>query len=766
MKQIVGYCDRWSVQPGDTVRVMVSTYGVKSFRAALVRVICGDDRPLGPGFEEQHVSVAWEGEYPGRTQSNPIGSYVRIPASDSLTRISSFTVQTWVFATTPHKGQQALIAQWDRSRSSGFALAIGADGASEIRVGDGAGTVTCVSSGMPLLAERWYRLTASYDAASGRLALEQCPQFKLPGQAPRVESHTTQMAALAVCSLPLTMGALPDPTGGRWASDYFNGKLDGPRLAARAVDATSLADALPSGHGLSDVLIGWWDFAFDIGSDTVTDRSGYGNHGETINLPSRACKGWNWDGGQHDWRIAPHQYGAIHFHDDDLYDAGWSPDITFTVPEAWRSAVYAIKLEAGDDVTYLPLFVRPPADTATSPMALLASTATYLAYANSRITLHVDFAEIRRGHVLAYDAEEAFLQEHGETGLSTYDTHSDGSGVRYCSRLRPILTTGLKTRVWNFNADTHLIAWLEHQGLGFDVITDEDLEREGLALLSRYRTVITGTHPEYWSTRMWNALAAYQQTSGRFMYLGGNGFYWRAAFHPTKAGVLEVRRSGAAAKYWDEEPGEYHLAFTGELGGLWRRCGQPPQTLVGVGTRATGFDRSSYYRFTSAANDPRAAFMLAGISTQELLGDFGSIGGGASGLEIDAADFALGTPPHALIIASSEEHSPDMMFAPEEILFQHSMMSGEDNPLVRADVVFYETVGGGAVFAVGSIAWCASLAHDGYRNNVARLTANALQRFLSPEPFVFRPGDQWREPPRASRAIPASVRLPGDIGGR
>ena len=23
------------------------------------------------------------------------------------------------------------------------------------------------------------------------------------------------------------------------------------------------------------------------------------------------------------WRHAPEQYGAIHFHDDDLYDAGW-----------------------------------------------------------------------------------------------------------------------------------------------------------------------------------------------------------------------------------------------------------------------------------------------------------------------------------------------------------------------------------------------------------------------------------------------------------
>ena len=257
---------------------------------------------------------------------------------------------------------------------------------------------------------------------------------------------------------------------------------------------------------------------------------------------------------------------------------------------------------------------------------------------------------------------------------------------------------------------------------------------------------------------MWRALSTYQESGGRFLYLGGNGFYWRIAFHPTRAGIIEVRRSSTGAKYWQEEPGEYHLSFNGELGDLWRRCGEPPQTLVGIGTRATGFDRSSYYRFTSAARNARVAFMLRGLSTEELLGNFGSLGGGASGLEIDAADFALGTPPHALIVASSEEHSPDMMFAPEEILFQHSMMSGEDNPEVKADIVFYETVGGGAVFSVGSIAWCASLAHNNYQNNVARLMANVMQRFLSVEPFTYPTATETTRTHRPGRAIPASVR--------
>ena len=42
---------------------------------------------------------------------------------------------------------------------------------------------------------------------------------------------------------------------------------------------------------------------------------------------------------------------------------------------------------------------------------------------------------------------------------------------------------------------------------------------------------------------------------------------------------------------------------------------------------------------------------------------------------------------------------------------------------------------GGAVFSTGSIAWAGSLAHNGYDNNVARITENVVRRFLDPRPF-------------------------------
>ena len=42
---------------------------------------------------------------------------------------------------------------------------------------------------------------------------------------------------------------------------------------------------------------------------------------------------------------------------------------------------------------------------------------------------------------------------------------------------------------------------------------------------------MTGTHPEYHSTPMWDAMKAWIDRGGRLMYMGGNGWYWRIAFH-------------------------------------------------------------------------------------------------------------------------------------------------------------------------------------------------------------------------------------------
>ena len=83
----------------------------------------------------------------------------------------------------------------------------------------------------------------------------------------------------------------------------------------------------------------------------------------------------------------------------------------------------------------------------------------------------------------------------------------------------------------HFQADSHLIAWLHNQNIDYDIITDDELDREGVELIRSYDAVMTGTHPEYHTTAMLDALMAYREGGWRLIYLGGNGFYWRIVRH-------------------------------------------------------------------------------------------------------------------------------------------------------------------------------------------------------------------------------------------
>ena len=67
---------------------------------------------------------------------------------------------------------------------------------------------------------------------------------------------------------------------------------------------------------------------------------------------------------------------------------------------------------------------------------------------------------------------------------------------------------------------------------------------------------------------------------------------------------------------------------------------------------------------------------------------------------------------------------------PEDLLTHVSTWNGEPvEDLVRADMTYFETPNGGAVFSVGSITFCGSLSHNDYDNNVSRIVDNVLRRF-------------------------------------
>ncbi len=737
MKKIVGYCDDWSARAGGSIEFKISTYGTERYEAALVRVICGDNHPDHGIFREEEIDAPFNGWHAGRTQPVDAGSRIVVPEAPALAGLGSFTVQAWVYPTTPGAGEQGLVTQWQEDTAAGFALILDASGAAALRLGDGKAPQSEISTGVPMAARRWYLVAATHDAASGRISVHHWPAA-IP-----LEHHETADASgtgtFAPARVPLLFAACP--VGGddrRGTCDrHFNGRIDRPRLSVGVLTPDEIAAIAAHATPADDhpAILGAWDFARGIGTREIRDTGPHALHGRTVNLPSRGCKGHNWTGREQNFAHAPQEYGAIHFHEDDLHDAGWQTSFAYDIPTDLRSGVYAVRLRAGGDQSYITFFVRPARSQPTATLAFLASTVTYMAYANYQWHQNERFAEVTEGFWTTLEPSDVFLRAHPEFGLSTYDTHFDGSGVRMSSRLRPILNMAPGTPCWSFNADTHILGWLEDQGIAYDVITDEDLHREGKDALAPYAAVLTGSHPEYYTTPMMDGLQGYIAGPGRLIYLGGNGFIWRCAMSDELPGVIELRRAEDGIRYRDEEPGEYYLELSGEYGGLWRRLGLAPQALVGVGTVAVGFDKSGYYRRTDESTDARAAFIFDGIALDETIGDFGYLGGGASGSEIDATDPLLGTPAHALVVARSEGHSENTLLCPDEIGFTNNVMDGVQNPRVRADMTFFETPGGGAVFSVGSIAWAASLPHQGYDNNISRLTGNVLRRFLDETPF-------------------------------
>jgi N,N-dimethylformamidase len=747
MLQLIGYADRFSVAPGETIRFMVSAPEGKPYRASMLRLIHGDANPEGPGFKAEPVPAVPERTCTGRRQEIAIGSWGRVPFHPVMDECDSLTLVVLVWPTTPGKGRQGLIGRWDESRGTGCLLEIDDRGCLSARLGGG----PAISSGKPLIASRWYLAAVSYGARTGEVQLTQRPLHRFAG-IDDAASVATSAGAPDCRGLGVTLAAI---AGGNTVGNHFNGKLEAARLLATAISPDRLEALLdlPIPADLAPDLTGAWDLGRDPGTTRIVDTGPNDLSGELVNLPTRAMKGHRWDGSEHCWWRKPEHYGAVHFHDTDLYDAGWEVDFEWTLPADLRSGVYVAHLacgeaEDGTEEDLIPFFVRPSRGAAGKigrpKLAYLVPTAAYMAYANDRNHLESEGAEMVIGRLLTYQPADLYLQEHPEIGRSLYDKHSDGSGVSISSRLRPIVNLRPKysswlgatgSGLWQLNADTHMLDWLEsHAREPFDVITDEDLHAEGIELLRPYRVVITGTHPEYHSTRMWDAMRAWIDRGGRLMYVAANGWYWRIAFHDTLPGVIEVRRAEDGIRTWEAEPGEYWHAFNGEHGGLWARQGRPPQTLTGIGFMAQGFDVCSYYRRKPASYAPELAWMWEGIE-EEIIGDFGLVGGGAAGLELDAASLRRGTPPNTVVLASSEAHSDLILLVNEEFGVVPPNLSGSQHPDVRADMTFYDTPSGGAVWSTGSIAWCGSLSWNGYANNVSRLMRNVLRRFLDPAAF-------------------------------
>ena len=91
----------------------------------------------------------------------------------------------------------------------------------------------------------------------------------------------------------------------------------------------------------------------------------------------------------------------------------------------------------------------------------------------------------------------------------------------------------------------------------------------------------------------------------------------------------------------------------------------------------------------------------------------------------------MGTEEETKIIARSENHHESFVPVPEELLTHITTWSGETpENLIRADMVYQQSLNGSQLFSVGSITFCGSLLFNDGSNDISTIVKNILARFM------------------------------------
>jgi len=227
-------------------------------------------------------------------------------------------------------------------------------------------------------------------------------------------------------------------------------------------------------------------------------------------------------------------------------------------------------------------------------------------------------------------------------------------------------------------AEWRLLGWLEREGFTYDLYSETELHFDRIDL-DRYKVLVLNTHPEYWSKEMYFRVKAWvYERGGKLMYLGG---------------------CGLLAEF--EMPDEHSMICRQE-----EKCdlrGEPAANLIGVEYTHSGYQSGAPYR---VLDDTHWVFADTGLKQGDLFGHNSlheRCPGGASGHELDKI----------------RPHSPANI---------RHLAKGINPDDTGADLAFFDTPSGGAVFAAGSLCWTLSIIVD---EGVSRVTKNALTRFLA-----------------------------------
>jgi hypothetical protein len=428
-------------------------------------------------------------------------------------------------------------------------------------------------------------------------------------------------------------------------------------------------------HAVEPYKLGLWRYGYH--KDFMRNIGWYDNHGP------RACMQTLPDG---------------HFVETGV---GWNNGFgvhrqKVIAPEATGLYYFHARGESGAFFSF-PLVVAPARPRA--PIAVLASTNTWNAYnpfgGRSNYILAARMIDEPVVNALA-DLPRYRLSDYGEwksnaefaplsfdrpepaNHVPETDQCTDPIEGRQACHLAP--------------AEWRLLGWLEHHGYAYDLYADSQLH-EGLLDLDAYRILVLSVHPEYWSEEMYRAVKRWVfERGGRLLYLGGNGLNCK----------IEYLEGGKAMRCLNQWPPGFESRFHHQV--------ESEANLLGVAFSDAGAMTCAPYEVLEPGH---WVFIGTGLKRGDHFGTrilHQRYGDGASGHETDKV--TPSSPPNVQVLARGL--NPDQG---------------------GAELVYFETAGGGAVFSAGSITYPTALLCD---PPTSRITANVINRWLGEMPRPAR----------------------------
>jgi N,N-dimethylformamidase len=376
-----------------------------------------------------------------------------------------------------------------------------------------------------------------------------------------------------------------------------------------------------------------------------------------------------------------------------------SPHIQQFIEAPDRSGLYYLWARTPSGESYSFPWVVAPAQPRTK-IAVLANTNTWNAYNNfggrsnyinpttlpprPTVNARQDLSRYTSAVSVWSSPDEMYRPlsfERPEHGNHVFDNPPwDTSSIE--DPIGGRLQCGLAPGEWR------LLGWMEREGFDYDYYSDAQLD-DGSMPLDSYEVLVIGVHPEYWTKEMFRRVEDWVHRGGRLMYLGGNGLNCEVTIDGDAMRCLTFDDTNA--------PNTKHES-------RMHRTYAPEARLLGVAFTDPGAMTAAPY---SVLLPDHWAFEGTGLKSGDIFGQKSQherVPGGASGHETDKL-----TPssPEALKI----------------------LARGENPGNGGADMVCF-ALGEGSVFSTGSITWVTCLFLD---ENVSRITANVLRRFLAAE---------------------------------